>query len=133
MNCLANALNAWHTDGGYIVLRKSAARSTPHVLHIGDEGLQHYSPGAPLGHPVQALIGFDGVVWDREMADAPPVRMRAAAAVPVALAVAFFGKPERVRTPAPAAAAAIGLFSAKLARIVPIAAVPISSTAVAPA
>ena len=26
MNCLAHALNAWHTDGGYIVLRKSAAR-----------------------------------------------------------------------------------------------------------
>ena len=47
MNCLAHALNAWHTDGGYIVLRKSAARATPHVLHIGDEGLQHYSTTAP--------------------------------------------------------------------------------------
>ena len=58
MNCLAHALNAWHTEGGYLVLRKSAARAWPHVMHIGDEGLQHFSPGAPLGHPVHALIGF---------------------------------------------------------------------------
>ena len=49
MNCLAHALTRWHTDGGYIVLRKSAARAWPHVLHVGDEGLQHYRPGAPLG------------------------------------------------------------------------------------
>ena len=76
MNCLAHALNAWHEDGGYLVLRKSAARATPHVMHVGDEGLQHYSPGAPLGHPFHALIGFDGVVWDREMTDAPPARPR---------------------------------------------------------
>ena len=75
-NCLSFALTRWHEDGGYIVLRKSAARATPHVLHIGDEGLQHYSPGAPLGHPVHALIGYDGVTWDRDMADAPPVPIR---------------------------------------------------------
>lgn len=40
-------------------------------MHIGDEGLQHYSPGAPLGHPARALLGYKGVVWDREMSDAP--------------------------------------------------------------
>ena len=34
MNCLAYALTRWHTDGGYLVLRKSDARATPHVLHI---------------------------------------------------------------------------------------------------
>ena len=39
MNCLAHALNAWHTDGGYLVLRKSAARAWSYVMHIGDEGL----------------------------------------------------------------------------------------------
>ena len=76
MSCLTYALTRWHTDGGYIVLRKSAARAWPHVLWVGDEGLQHYSPGAPLGHPVHALIGFDGVIWDRDMADAPPVPLR---------------------------------------------------------
>ena len=26
--------------------------------------------------PVHALIGYDGVTWDREMADAPPVPVR---------------------------------------------------------
>lgn len=76
MNCLSFALTRWHEHGGYLVLRKSAARATPHVLWVGDEGLQHYSPGAPLGHPVHALIGYDGVTWDREMTDAPPVPLR---------------------------------------------------------
>lgn len=75
-NCLVAALDRWHQQGGYIVLRKSAARAWPHVLHIGDEGLQHFAPGAPLGHPARALVGYDGVVWDREMADAPPVPLR---------------------------------------------------------
>ncbi len=75
-NCLTAALDRWHQQGGYIVLRKSAACAWPHVLHVGDEGLQHFAPGAPLGHPVRALIGFDGVTWDREMADAPPVPLR---------------------------------------------------------
>ena len=75
-NCLTAALDRWHQQGGYIVLRKSAARAWPHVLHVGDEGLQHFAPGAPLGHPVRALVGYDGVVWDRDMADAPPVPLR---------------------------------------------------------
>lgn len=76
MNCLTHALDCWYTQGGYLVLRKSAVRSTAHVLHVGTEGLQHYAPGAPLGHPVQALIGYDGVTWDRELSDAPPMTLR---------------------------------------------------------
>ena len=91
MNCLSYALDRWLADGGYLVLRKSAARAWPHVLHIGDEGLQHYSPGAPLGHPVQALIGFDGVTWDREMADAPPVPIRGIVVGALILAVGVIG------------------------------------------
>lgn len=75
-NCLSHALDRWHDEGGYIVLRKSSARAWPHVLHVGCEGLQHYAPGAPLGHPVRALVGYDGVTWDRELADAPPVSVR---------------------------------------------------------
>ena len=91
MNCLSYALDRWHEDGGYLVLRKSAARTTPHVMHIGDEGLQHYSPGAPLGHPVRALIGFDGVTWEREMTDAPPVPLRGVVIGALILAVGAIG------------------------------------------
>ena len=91
MNCLSYALSKWHEDGGYLVLRKSAARAWPHALHIGDEGLQHYSPGAPLGHPVRALIGYDGVTWDREMADAPPVPIRGIVLGTLILAVGVIG------------------------------------------
>lgn len=76
MNCLLFALDRWHDEGGYLVLRKSSARAWPHVLHVGGEGLQHFAPGAPLGHPAQALVGYDGVTWDRELADAPPVSVR---------------------------------------------------------
>lgn len=76
MNCLSYALDRWHTDGGYLVLRKSSARAWPHAMIVTDQGLQHFAPGAPLGHPVHALVGYDGVVWDRELADAPPVPLR---------------------------------------------------------
>ena len=90
-NCLSHALDRWHTEGGYLVLRKSAARSTPHVLWVGDEGLQHFAPGAPLGHPVHALIGYDGVTWDREMADAPPVPIRGIVVGALILAAGVIG------------------------------------------
>lgn len=88
MNCLTHALQLWHEQGGYLVLRKSAVRSTAHVMHIGGEGLQHYAPGAPLGHPVQALVGYDGVTWDRELADAPPMSLRG---IVLSSAIGFFG------------------------------------------
>ena len=90
-NCLSYALDRWHTDGGYLVLRKSAARAWPHVLHVGGEGLQHFSPGAPLGHPVRALIGYDGVVLDRELADAPPVPLRGVVVGTLILALGVIG------------------------------------------
>lgn len=95
MNCLAYALNAWHTDGGYLVLRATAHPTRfwrpPHALHIGPEGIQHFAPGATLGHPVQALVGFDGVVWDRDMADAPPVPIRGIVVGSLILAVGATG------------------------------------------
>ena len=79
-NCLTAALERWHTEGGYVALRTTAHTTrlwrAPRVLHIGPEGLQHFAPGATLGHPVRALVGFDGVVWDRDMADAPPMPLR---------------------------------------------------------
>lgn len=79
-NCLSQSLLRWHTEGGYLSLRATAHPTrfwcAPHVLHVGPEGIQHFAPGATLGHPVQALVGFDGVTWDRDMADAPPVPLR---------------------------------------------------------
>jgi hypothetical protein len=75
-NCLTEGLDRWYSEGGYLVFRKSSNGVWPHVLHVGHEGLQHYSPGAPLGSPVQALIGFDGVTWDRDLADAPPIPIK---------------------------------------------------------
>ena len=79
-NCLSQSLLRWHTEGGYLSLRATAHPTrfwrAPHVLHVGPEGIQHFAPGAPLGHPVQALVGFDGVMWDRDMADAPPMPLR---------------------------------------------------------
>lgn len=75
-NCLSRALDILHTEGGYFIARKSSNRETLHAGNVTHEGLQHYSPGAPLPHRWSALMGFDGVVWDREVADAPPVSKR---------------------------------------------------------
>ena len=79
-NCLTKGLDLWHKQGGYLVLRATAHPTTvwqaPHVLHVSPEGIQHFAPGATLAHPVQALVGFDGVIWDRDMADAPPMLLR---------------------------------------------------------
>ena len=82
-NCLSQSLLRWHTEGGYVALRTTAHPTrlwrAPHVLHIGGEDIQHVAPGATLGHPVRALFGFDGVTWDRDMADAPPMPLRGVA------------------------------------------------------
>lgn len=76
-NCLSMMLDRCTTHPGYAVFRASDHTDLAlHCLHVGPDGLWHYAPGATLGHPVQALCGFDGVVWDRDMADAPPMSVR---------------------------------------------------------
>ena len=77
-NCLSHTLDRLATAGGYGAFRGSDhSRWGLHVLHIGAEGVSHYAPGATLDCPAQSLMGFDGLVWDRELADAKPVRVRA--------------------------------------------------------
>ena len=63
MNCLSYALDKWHEEGGYIVLRKSSHWGMPHVLHEAQDGtITHYVPPRALEKPVQALWGFAGEV-----------------------------------------------------------------------
>lgn len=77
-NCLSYVLDRLATAGGYGAFRHSDHSGWGmHVLHISAEGVAHYAPGATLDHPAEALMGFDGVEWDRELADAKPVSVRA--------------------------------------------------------
>ena len=91
-NCLSTVLDRLVEQGGYGAFRGSSHSSWGlHVLHISPQGVAHYAPGATLDHPVHALIGFDGVVWDREMADAPPVPIRGIVVGSLILAVGVLG------------------------------------------
>lgn len=77
-NCLSQVLDRCTTHNGYAAARASSHTDYAlHVAHVGPEGFWHYTPGATLAHPVQALYGFDGVAWDRDMADAPPMKVSA--------------------------------------------------------
>ena len=77
-NCLSTVLDRLVTDGGYGAFRGSSHSDWGlHVLHISPQGVAHYAPGATLDNPAQALAGFDGLWWDRELDDPRPVTVRA--------------------------------------------------------
>lgn len=77
-NCLSTVLDRLASEGGYGAFRGSSHSDWGlHALHISPQGLAHYAPGATLDHPALALAGFDGIWWDRELADARPVKVRA--------------------------------------------------------
>ena len=73
-NCLAHSLNRAVLEPVYLVLRRTVkdGRKWAHVITVGPNGLQSYSPGAPLPHPINAILGYDGVTWDRDTADPRP-------------------------------------------------------------
>jgi hypothetical protein len=77
-NCLTAVLDRLVKQGGYACFRGSDHSTWGmHALHVSPEGLAHYTPGATLDKPSDALMGFDGIWWDRELADAKPVPVRA--------------------------------------------------------
>jgi hypothetical protein len=75
-NCLSHALRRAVSEPVYLVLRRTVQdrRKWGHVLTVGPSGLQSYSPGAPLPHPIHAVLGYDGIVWDRDTTDPQPWR-----------------------------------------------------------
>jgi len=74
--CLFYALDQWHQDGGYLMLRRSAHWCIPHVLHMSADGvLTHFTPDADLVHPVASLFGFDGNVRTQDATAARPMGM----------------------------------------------------------
>ena len=75
-NCLEHSLNRAVAEPVYLVLRRTvhARRKWAHVITVGPNGLQSYSPGAPLPHPINVILGYDGVTWDRDTTDPKPWR-----------------------------------------------------------
>jgi hypothetical protein len=62
--CLWYALDKWHSEGGYLVFRKSTHWFIPHVLHLSaDKGqLSHFVPPDPLKKPWHSVAGFQGII-----------------------------------------------------------------------
>lgn len=101
-NCLTATLDLLVDRGGYGAFRVSPhSRWGLHALHIGPEGLSHFTPGATLDNPSEALFGFDGVWWDRDLHDPKPPTVRAVvvSAWIFAITATFWAIRRRLRTP----------------------------------
>lgn len=73
-NCLTYTLALWHTQGGYVLLRKSAHWAVPHVMHLGINGqITNYRPVQQLDQPISSLMGFDGQVSHDDTTPAVPM------------------------------------------------------------
>lgn len=74
--CLFYALNRWHKDGGYLLLGRSTHWCIPHVLHMSNKGeVSHFAPNQDLRTPWHSLLGFKGVVFDRDSYERAPMNI----------------------------------------------------------
>ena len=74
--CLFYALNKWHTEGGYLLLGRSAHWCIPHVLHMTNKGeVTHFAPNQKLKSPWYSLLGFKGVVFDMDSYERAPMNV----------------------------------------------------------
>lgn len=75
-NCLNHAFDRWTERGGFALLfRVSAHWDFLHVMHIDASGvLTSYAPEQDLSHPIHALLGFDGSVFNEDLVPATPVK-----------------------------------------------------------
>lgn len=73
--CLYEALDRWHEEGGYLVFRKSTYWGIPHVLHVHGPlpEVTHYVPPDDLRRPWYSLFGFPGAVKIGDDAPAAPI------------------------------------------------------------
>lgn len=74
--CLFYALNKWHEEGGYLLLGRSTHWCIPHVLHMSNEGrVTHFAPNHTLRTPWHSLLGFKGIVFERDSYPRAPMRI----------------------------------------------------------
>jgi len=75
--CLWYALDKWHTEGGYLVFRKSKHWFIPHVMHLSaDKGeLSHFIPPQDLKAPWHSIKGFQGIIVLDDNEQAKPMSL----------------------------------------------------------
>lgn len=66
--CLYYALTKWRHEGGYIMFGRSTHWCVPHVLHMTNTGdITHFAPEQDLKTPWLALIGYEGIIFNKDI------------------------------------------------------------------
>lgn len=74
--CLNYALDKWHTEGGYLLLGRSTHWCIPHVLHMSNKGeVSHFAPTQLLRTPWYSLLGFKGIVFNKDSYERAPMNI----------------------------------------------------------